>query len=156
MGLRGLFHRKDAFVLRRAHRQHRQPVAAPEQGEIAERQARLSIAMIDADERKRAALEQQMRSLAEQQEAVSRRMQEQSLRIEAEAERHQRQLQPMEGLSRRMEEASRPMEALGKQMEGLGKQMEVVSQRAERETRQQIDRALETGLARPLSPTQRQ
>ena len=62
----------------------------------------------------------------------------------------------MEGLSRRMEEASRPMEALGKQMEGLGKQMEVVSQRAERETRQQIDHALETGLARPLSPTQRQ
>ena len=96
-----------------------------------------------------AALEGQMRSLAEQQEAVSRRMQEQSLRIEAEAERHQRQLQPMEGLSRRMEEASRPMEA-------LGKQMEVVSQRAERETRQQIDHALETGLARPLSPTQRQ
>ena len=47
-------------------------------------------------------------------------------------------------------------QALGKQMEGLGKQMEVVSQRAERETRQQIDHALETGLARPLSPTQRQ
>ena len=131
-------------------------VLGRQQGELAERQARLSIAMIDADERKRAALEGQMRSLAEQQEAVSRRMQEQSLRIEAEAERHQRQLQPMEGLSRRMEEASRPMEALGKQMDGLGKQMEVVSQRAERETRQQIDHALETGLARPLSPTQRQ
>jgi beta-lactamase regulating signal transducer with metallopeptidase domain len=125
-----------------------------QQGQLGERQARLALAMREADERQRASLERQMQALANEQEALSRKMEAQSRQIEAEVQRHQHQLQPMEAMSRRMEEASRPMEALGQQMEGLGKQMEIVTERAERDTRQQIDRALAQGLAKPVPQRQ--
>jgi len=127
---------------------------ARQQGQLAERQARLSVAMIDASESKRTDLERQMEAIEREQDALSQKMDAQSDRIDAEVERHQNQLQPMEALSQRMEEASKPMEALGKQMEGLGQQMDVVSQRAERQTREQIDNAVAKGLARPLPQRQ--
>ncbi|AKC87964.1 M56 family metallopeptidase [Pseudoxanthomonas suwonensis] len=125
-----------------------------QQGGIGERQARLALAMIGADDQRQAELQRQMQALEREQAALSRKMEAQSRQLEAEAGRHQRQMQPMEALSRQMEEASKPMDALGRQMDGLGRQMDEASQRAERETRQLIAESFDKGLAKPLPQRQ--
>jgi len=120
-----------------------------QQEQLASRQAKLALAMIDADEAGKERLSREMEQLSSQQESLGAQMEAQSRVMEAESARIEERMKPMEALGRQMDEASKPMEALGEQMDALGEQMDKLSAQAERETLSLIDDAMAKGLAKP-------
>ena len=61
---------------------------------------------------------------------------------------------PMDAINAQMEIETKPMEKLGKEMSVLGEKQEKLVRKAEAETRAEISKAMQKGLARP-APGQR-
>lgn len=116
---------------------------ASEQGRLAAQSARLAIARGNAEP---SAEEQQIEHRTE---ALDREIERLNATIEREASALETQSAPMEALAAKIEAASAPMEALGDEMEALSARIERDTKAADRDVRNEIDRAFRNGQAEP-------
>lgn len=108
------------------------------------------MAHIDNDA-ERTALDRKMQALQVKMDALNQQMEVQNHAMEAQNRQFEVAQRPIEELSRKMEAASKPMEELGRKMEVLGKQEEALSKVADRQVQMLIDRAIDSGAARPIN-----
>lgn len=122
---------------------------AREQAVIAAAEARLA-AKGESDtthverERKMAVLERRMAALDDEMRTAERA-------FEAESRTFERSLAPLASLEAEMEAASKPMQALSKEMEALSREYERQALETDRRVRAELDRAVASGLAEPVT-----
>ena len=129
---------------------------AEQQNALALQQASIAakIAADPTNENAAAEAERRMEALGDRMEALGTEMESLGRVIEAESATLEAGLAPLTAMENEIEAAVAPMEALGAKMETLGAEQEREMTRIDRQIRDEIDRAMDAGLATPAPRAQ--
>jgi beta-lactamase regulating signal transducer with metallopeptidase domain/predicted nucleic acid-binding Zn-ribbon protein len=119
-------------------------------GDLAEREAELSLRAHRADDAERSRLDREREQLDRQRESLDAEMERHNATLEAMSARMAEQAAPREALAREMEAASKPMNSIGEQMHGVGQRIERAARAADRQVRSLIEQAWRDGRAEPV------
>lgn len=119
-------------------------------GDLAEREAELSLRAHRADDAERSRLDREREQLDRQRESLDAEMERHNATLEAMSARMAEQAAPREALAREMEAASKPMNSIGERMQGVGQRIERAARAADRQVRSLIDQAWRDGRAEPV------